>query len=736
MSTAWNGRHRQVRFARQTAGVTTTVEDLRQLGPEGLADLLTLRPDVVAPVLPLSLHELAARLARPRSAAMAVQRLDTPTLQVVEALVHLGRAGDRGGLVRFLRLDDPAALEALDRCLAVVDAHLLREPGGGLAVDLAHLWRPYGLGPRLADVLREWTVDRLRAALDAWGEPTAGRKADLVTRLATVLADEHRVHQALATGPDDDRRALEAAADGDGVVDLGYVTWDGRVRGQPSWTLLRGLAVRTWEGRILLPAEVTLALRGSGWRPPFEWRFPDIGWTRTHRDLVDRESASAATRTLRLLTALVEELAARPARLNRDGSLGVRERKRLATTLAVDPPHVTFAVALAFAGGLVAHVDETLAATQEGDTWTAAAPADRLAVLLHAWLGMVQVPLASPDGPWTPLPAASWGRRRLVPLEVLSTVVDQAPADRTDLVRACVWLTPEGGPGGGAAVDPVADVEGLLAEAALLGLTGAGALSTLGHAVVSGEDPAQVLQAWAGAASETARLQADLTAVVLGDPSQRLGRVLDLMADRESRDQATTWRFSAASVARALDGGQSAEGLLAALAAVADDAVPQPLAYLVRDTARRHGVLRAAAVACYVRSDDHALLAEVAADSRLRRLGLRLLGPGVLVGDSPLDQTLERLRAAGYLPVQEAGDGVVVAPEREEVRAEVSDYIRGFAAPPASDDDQLITPLDLAQAMLQLPDDAPSPLMEISGTVIDSRSLPELFASFRDDFGM
>ena len=718
--------------------MTTTVDDLRRLGPEGLAGLLALRPDVVAPVLPLSLHELAARLTHPHSVALAVQRFNTPTLQVVEALVHLGPAGDRTTLVRFLRLDEPAALKALDRCLAVLDAHHLLDHAGGLSVDLQHLWRPYGLGPRLADVLVDWTVDRLKAVLGVWGEPTAGRKADLVSRLAAVLADEHRLREALVTAPDEDRRALEAAAAGDGVVELGYVTWDGRVRGRVSWTLSRGLATPTWEGRVVLPVEVTLALRGSTWRPPFEWRFPDVAWTSTHRDLVDREAAASASRTLRLLTALVDELAARPARLNNDGSLGVRERKRLATTLAVDPPHVTFAVAVAFAAGHVAHVDQALAATSEADTWSASPPAERLAVLLRTWLGMVQVPLAAPDERWTPMPDLSWGRRRLIPLEVLSAAPDHAPADPADVVRACVWLTPEGGPGGRdrAAADPVADVEGLLAEAALLGLTGAGALSTLGHAVVAGDEPDPVLRTWLGAAAETARLQADLTAVVLGDPSRRLGRVLDLMADRESRDQATTWRFSAASVARALDAGQTAEGLLAALAAVATDAVPQPLEYLVRDTDRRHGVLRAGAVACYLRSDDHALLAEAAADSRLRRLGLRLVAPGVLVGERPLVETVDRLRAAGYLPVHEDGDGAVVPSRREEVRAEVSDYVRQLAPPPPpAEDEELITGMDVAEAMLGLPDEAPSPLMEIHGTVIDSRSLPELFASFADDFG-
>lgn len=684
--------------------------------------------------MPLSLAEVAARLAQPRSQLLAVERLDTPTVQVAEALVHLGSDADRASLVRFLRLAGPEELAALDRCLAVLGAFGLLGPGGGPAAGLAGEWhRPYGLGPRLSDVLSQWTVDRLRAVLVAWGEPAAGRKADLVARLGAVLADGERVPAALAEAPEEDREALVAGADGDGTVDLGYVGWDGRARGRVVWPFARGFVTRDWTGRLVMPAEVALAIRGPGWRPPFDWRPPPITWTPVDPGLADREATASAAATLRLVTSLVGEFEARPAALTRDGLLGKRETKRLAKVLGVEPREVRFAVGLAFAAALIAHADDdaVLAATRDAEVWRASPPADRMLSLLHTWLGMVQVPLAAPDEPWHPMPDASWGRRRLVLLHLLSMSPGHAPTDPADLVRAGAWLTPEGGPRhpGSVARDPATDLWGLRAEAVLLGLIGAGALSTLGEAVADDGDPAHVLRSWLGAARETARLQSDLTAVVLGDPSARLSRVLDGMADREGGDQAPVWRFSAASVGRALDAGHTADALVAALTAVADDDVPQPLEYLVRDTARRHGVLRAGAVACYVRSDDHARLAEAAADSRLRRLGLRLLAPGVLVGELPLPETLARLRAAGYLPVHEGPDGAAIAVERDEVRAEVSDFVRDLAPRPAPPGENL-TSWDLAEAMLALPDAPAAPLMEIHGTVIDSRSMREAFESF------
>lgn len=715
-----------------------TAERLRRLGPDGIAQLIEVRPDVVGPVMPLSLHEVAARLAQPDSVFRALTRVDLPTAQVAEALAHLGEAADRADLIRFLRLTGDDERAALDRCLATLQALGLVDEAGTPAPALAGDWRhPLGLGPRLQDILENWTVARLAAALVAWGERPSGRKRDHVAALAGVLTDGPRLRRALEDAPAFEREALQAAVDApgsDGTVDLSHIDWRGRIQGGTRWLATRGITVQEWGGEVVVPAEVLLALRGEAWRPPFDWRPPPVTWVPVDQALVDREAAAAAGRTLRLLTSLVRDLSTRPATLNRDGTLGVREIKRLAKALGAPPGEVRFAVALAFTAALLAHTEDALAPTPDADAWLASPPADRQTLLLRAWSRMLQVPLARPDAPWHPMPDRAWGSRRFIPLELQATQPEHAPTDLTDLVRVCLWLTPERTPSRhtsftGRAVhrddDTAArdEVTGVLAEAALLGLTGTQAVSSLGLAVVEGDDPRGVLVRWFGRPLGTARLQGDLTAAVLGDPSARLAGVLDALGDRETRDQAVTWRFSERSVARALDTGRSADDLLAALAAVADDDVPQPLEYLVRDTARRHGTLRAGAAASYVRSDDHARLAEAAADSRLRHLGLRLLAPGVLVSERALDDTLARLRAAGYLPVHEDGSGAVVVPDQNAVRAEVSDFVRSLAPPDQADDEAR----EIAEAMLELPDRGPAPLMPIHGTVIDSRSLREVF---------
>jgi hypothetical protein len=132
------------------------------------------------------------------------------------------------------------------------------------------------------------------------------------------------------------------------------------------------------------------------------------------------------------------------------------------------------------------------------------------------------------------------------------------------------------------------------------------------------------------------------------------------MADVESTGGATVFRFTPGSVRRALDAGRSAEDVRAFLAARSRTPVPQPLAYLVDDVARRHGIMRVGTARAYVRCDDEAVLSEVLADRRSARLRLRRLSPTVLVAGVGGEDLLAGLREMGYAPAGESDDGAVV----------------------------------------------------------------------------
>ena len=132
---------------------------------------------------------------------------------------------------------------------------------------------------------------------------------------------------------------------------------------------------------------------------------------------------------------------------------------------------------------------------------------------------------------------------------------------------------------------------------------------------------------------------------------------MHLVSDVESRGGATVHRFSEVSVRRALDLGWTADRLLSELAAASRTGVPQPLDYLVRDVARRHGQARVGACAAYLRSDDPALLDRVERDRALGMLQWRRIAPTVLITPVPAPTVLDLLREEQYGPVVEGGDG-------------------------------------------------------------------------------
>ncbi|MFJ5712043.1 helicase-associated domain-containing protein [Streptomyces sp. NPDC093105] len=236
------------------------------------------------------------------------------------------------------------------------------------------------------------------------------------------------------------------------------------------------------------------------------------------------------------------------------------------------------------------------------------------------------------------------------------------------------------------AVRPPADLRERLArwvldDAELLGITGRGALSTAARALLNlplseaappaaeggGVEPevaveraAELLEPLLPQAVDHVLLQADLTAVAPGPLLRPLADALAVLADVESKGGATVYRFTPGSVRRALDTGRSASDLHAFLAAHSRTPVPQPLAYLVDDVARKHGHLRIGAASAYVRCDDDALLGEILADRRSAALRLRRLAPTVLAAQTDPASLLDGLRSMGYAPAAESAEGDVL----------------------------------------------------------------------------
>jgi hypothetical protein len=701
---------------------------LRGLGEAGLVGLLTKRPEVLAPPVPASLTEVAERLATPRSTMAALRRLDRPALQVAEAIAALGGHTERVALDRLLGATSARSRAHVARALDTLRDNALLTAAGPtvVLVPSAAAWpSPLGLGVPVAEAMDRRTADDLRALARNLGLKPATRKAELLTQVLAALRDGNLVCAVVDDAPAEARELLyKVAATGETVEDYLYFSPGyERARTPVQWAIAHGLLARAgdWESGLTMPAEVALALRGDGYTAPFDPVPPAVDRTQpTDPEVIARDAAAAGSAMVRLVAALLDEAGRAPLATLRSGDIGTREVRRLTKRLGCAEPDLRLALALAIHAELLSLADGHAAPTTGYDRWLRHEPADRLAELLAAWWRLPYAPLAADRAITTQEHADGTAALRAALLGTAAVPPAAAVTDPAALVARVVWQQPFG------FGDPdTAPLRALACwhEAGLLGAVAVGAVSAAGRALLGGADDLTTALGDIGTAERTVRLQADLTAVVAGTPTPELAALLDLAADIESRGTASTWRFSPASVRRALDAGYPATGLLAELTAVAAATLPQPLEYLITDVARRHGAVRASTVTCCLRSDDTALLAEIAADRRLRALGLRHLAPTVLAADTPLTDTLAALRKAGYAPVAETADGTPVieratahratahrtgTPTRPGTKAQRAEpapaapATRRRTAAPDPD------PAKLARTLLAAPDDPPA----------------------------
>ncbi|MBU4464960.1 MAG: helicase-associated domain-containing protein [Actinobacteria bacterium] len=158
-------------------------------------------------------------------------------------------------------------------------------------------------------------------------------------------------------------------------------------------------------------------------------------------------------------------------------------------------------------------------------------------------------------------------------------------------------------------------------------------------------------------------LQADLTAISPGPLLPGLDLRLRSMAHRESRAQASTYRFSADSLGTAVALGETADSIREFLSEISLTGIPQPLEYLIDRTAARHGLVRVgvdeASGNTRVHSDDAQLIDTIAVDQALRAIGL-VHSTGSLVSRVPRDAVYWALADARYPVIAIDADG---APE-------------------------------------------------------------------------
>ncbi|WUH24029.1 helicase-associated domain-containing protein [Streptomyces sp. NBC_00448] len=646
--------------------------------------VLAARSDTVSPPEPRSLGELADRLQRPGSVALALPRLARPALQVAEALAASGTAMTRDALASLLGLTDEGDVVGLDAALEVLADHALVWPDSDgtlrMVSPLRQAWdAPLGLDPPLEQLLAGVTSEELRGMLASLGVKPPGNKQQRLAALVDHHSDAKRVVAVVAQAPADTRKLLERMAksgsQGPRFQEFGSPEpASGRAA---RWALERGLLVqdRYRYGPTRMPAQVAMALRGPGWHAPFE-PVPPVPRTQpVTAEEVEREAAAALTAFAALTASVLSVCAAKPPARLKSGGVGARELSRLGKAARCDETVVRLVLETAYAAGLLARDGDLVPLTEAYNAWSELEPGERVPLLLQAWWAMTLTPAGARDEEGKSLPALAGtppcdGCRQA--RHGLLTAAADLPAGQgvrrtADLGSLVAWHRP--------LADQLPQDETpfatVIREAEVLGVLARGALSGVGAALLAGDAAALSSTACRllPAATGTVLIGADLTAVAAGLPTAGLTELLDSVADRETGGTASMWRFSAESIRRALDAGRTADGIAEGLATAAAGPLPQPLSYLIADTARRHGRVRVAQAACVIHSEDAALLAEIAVHRKLAKLGLRRLAPTVLISRTPLAKTLAALRAEGYSPVAEAADGAVRIEKEERRRA-------------------------------------------------------------------
>lgn len=300
----------------------------------------------------------------------------------------------------------------------------------------------------------------------------------------------------------------------------------------------------------------------------------------------DGAAARAAERAFTTIGALSDLLlAARtaPLALVATGALSAGERRRFSA--AVDLEDLREIAALS---GLARAVDRELLITRAAEEWLAASFAPRWARVADAFRTALPDGIRSGRG-WTPM--AGWDRAH--PWN------PGWPARATRLRELAFLLglrTPEGG-------EPAWTVPLRLGD-------------DVDTSALEAQLPTEVDRVF---------LQNDLTAIAPGPLQPGLDNRLRAMTEHESAAQASSYRFTADSVSRALVEGETAQSIRTFLHDLSLTGVPQPLEYLVAQTAARHGLVRVgpdAVGGTAVSSADDDLLSAIEIDRNLRPMGL------------------------------------------------------------------------------------------------------------------
>ena len=590
---------------------------LRSVDDAAFVSLFSARPDLVTPVPP-DIASLAVRACSAPSLARAIDSLNKWQLQVLETTVNVNEPFTEKTIIS---LTDKEAATALE--------HLIR-------IGLVY---PSDDGLRVPTQLRE-----------VLGSEPAGLGPASMVKLK--LSE-------LAQAPVDSKKVLERLIWGPPRGSVGDIKNPGP---GIAWLLEKKFLVALDQRTVILPREVAIELRGKKIHKELYVQAPKLTGSKREKKQVDLAAIANVSTVLRWVEELLNFWAQEPADALRAGGLGVRDLKVLSTHLGVDDACTAFIAELAYLSSLISiDANDQILPSNKFDMWLMQSPADRWQVLASQWLitsrvsglvGRLESKNVAALGP--ELDRVNASKVRGLTLSLLKENPGVSP-EWNSFKSVLDWRAPLRR--NSSLQDELA--EWTLREAEWLGITGQGAISKYGIGFLDGEDLDLINQDLPKTVDHIL-IQSDNTAIAPGPLEHEISQSLAMMAEIESRGGATVYRFSEATIRRALDHGKTGDEIKSFLTKTSKTPMPQPLEYLIADVAKKHGKLRVGNTSSFIRCEDTALISQIMNDKKLEILGLRRIAPEVVICQMDATDAMRILRESGYLPAGESANGMML----------------------------------------------------------------------------
>ena len=596
---------------------------LRGLDDAALLRLFTHRADLISPVPP-DMASLAVRASSAPSLARAIDSLNAWQFQVLEACAV---ASEPFTEKIVAALTDKPAIFVIP---GLIERGLIYPADDGL---------------RMPTTLRELLGNEV-----AQLGPNSMAKLNL-KKLNDAPPSAKKILEAMAWGPP-----------------RGTVTDIKKPGAGVQWCLEEGFLIPYSQTIVVMPREVAIALRGGKVHKEQRVNSPEASYAFTAKDRENINSAAIANVTtfLRWVEEVLNFWAQDPPTALRSGGLGVRDLKALALHIGVDESCAAFVAELCYISALLTiDPDDRILPTTNFDIWLTQRPSDKWLTLTSAWLSTSRVSglvgnedskNVAPLGPELDRVNAASVRSL-----VLSLLRDHREGAITpdSMVAIASWHRPSKRIGG---IHP-SHILFTLRESEWLGVTGQGVISDYGLALIEQSSLEQIDNDLPEDVDHIL-IQSDNTAIAPGPLAQEVAQEMALLADVESRGGATVFRFTDSTIRRALDHGKTGDEITKFLKATSKTPMPQPLEYLIADVAKKHGKLRVGSTTSFIRCEDQSVIVAILSDKKLDGMGFRKIAAEVLISDLEVDDAVNVLRNAGYLPAIEDSKGILLSGAR------------------------------------------------------------------------